>query len=164
MTPAQYAAAIEKWMPFIWQQSRKHCLDSEELDDYVQDVVLLALNLRDKYDPARARFSTFIGKCCYWVRQKRGRKIQPKCRQVVTHALTEGVAVRLGYNDPDPALDHHDAVAAAQWLLTPRETAVAQMRAQGLTLQQIGDRLGLTKERIRQIELRVSQKALAVIQ
>lgn len=43
-------------------------------------------------------------------------------------------------------------------MLTPREEKVLELRNQGLTLEQVGKELGITRERIRQIEMKANYK------
>ena len=43
-------------------------------------------------------------------------------------------------------------------ILTPREEKVLELRNQGLTLEQTGKELGITRERVRQIELKANRR------
>lgn len=47
--------------------------------------------------------------------------------------------------------------------LAPREKRIVKMRLKSLTLQDIGDRLGVTKERVRQLETRALKKIRATL-
>ncbi|TSC76023.1 MAG: hypothetical protein G01um101431_1041 [Parcubacteria group bacterium Gr01-1014_31] len=42
--------------------------------------------------------------------------------------------------------------------LTPREKKILSLRLEGKTLQEVGEEMGVTRERIRQIGLRIKRK------
>src|SRR2546423_760846 len=75
---------------------------------------------------------------------------------------------------PDTRTDEHEIVASAEQAthkvnrlldsLDPREREIIRMRAgldnnaEGMTLEKIGEKLGITKERVRQLNVRAMKK------
>jgi len=141
-------------------------------DDLRQEGVLGLVEAAKRFDPARGtRFSTYAD---WWVRNKVDSFIRARVRSRVGSASFDDDDDDLGIGEPvdtfDPIGELEDYEAAdvlaraAVRVLNDREREVLSRRADGETLQVIGATLGLSKERIRQIEQRAVARARAALQ
>lgn len=64
-------------------------------------------------------------------------------------------------SQPDRSMEMRELYELALASMDPRERMVMLMRADGLTLLEVGDLIGLTTERARQIEKSAKEKAIA---
>lgn len=143
-------------------------------DDRRQVAIMGLMRVVQCYDPSRGyAFSTFASHCIYRAMQREGHKdgLVKIPHYLRSPSAPEHLVARLakvGYvvslegdvadeRKPDPI--HHDErdrqivrMWAAIRRLPPRLKTVAGMRARGVTLDAIGRQLGISKERVRQLE------------
>jgi RNA polymerase primary sigma factor len=121
-------------------------------DDAVSDCMMGLAQSARWFDPQRGfKFSTYACRAMLVEMIKRREKIARQARLVKTVDLT-------GDRAPDQRPDGSLRVDARDaWLLIDKLPSrigfVIRQRMEGKTLQAIGDVLGLTKERVRQMEL-----------
>ena len=147
--------------------ARKHVRPGDDLSERVSDGNVALIQAVDRFDYARGnKFSTYA---CWAIingfRRKR-RKMNDRVRFVTDHK-------ELLQSTADTRADEHDhektqkecQCQVERWLgrLDDRERRIIASRygiggADEMTLKQIGKEMGITKERVRQIETRAHQK------
>ncbi len=153
--------------------AKKHVGWSNQFFEVISDGNISLMRAVEKFDYARGfRFSTYAS----WAIVKNYARTAPEERYRLGRCVTgqdELLAAVPDYRET--AEPDHDAEQVRQLLkeglseLSEREREVVTARfglfseAGGKTLQQIGDRYGVTKERIRQIERRAMNKLKAVL-
>ena len=177
---ARDAIVIEN-MPLARSMLARLVRDPKRRVDYETDAAIGLLRAVDLYDPARAAFSTYacrwIAHCVVRARQRDRRAVsvpyqaprdetraalarkarRPVCIDVPLGegALTLADVLDGGAPLPDELVESAQRTREVEALLRPldqRSRAVLRRRARGETLRSIGDSLGLSRERIRQIE------------
>lgn len=134
--------------------------DHPDADEYRGVATLALVRAARDYDPAKGRFSTYACRAiinavnCEWNYRHRKRR---DARRTV--GLTDGVARWCGVRDKpgrmeldDERRDTMDRAATCLAALDERGADVLMRRASGMTLREIGADLGLSRERVRQIE------------
>lgn len=126
--------------PQLWPSG-----DREEANAVVTQAFIRAARA---YEPSRGRFSTLVYTCArraLWNAKNRGIRGERSASQY----RREVVRRRAAWTAPEPVRDP----AGAAWveLLDERTRLVAQLRANGLTLEEIGAQLGITKQWVSQI-------------
>lgn len=142
---------LVRWFARRWRRYAAG-VDRADLEQTVWQAVLEAAA---RHDPARGTLSTIAAPRVRWrVRELcRGERL----RGLHVPSREAGAGVRVGPLAADPpgreaAAEGPDLWGLAARVLTPREHEVIRMRAAGLLLREVGDRLGLTRERVRQVE------------
>ncbi len=122
-------------------------------DDLLQAAFMGVLRAAELFDEANgARFSTYAD---WWIRQRvqQWREGAQRHAHLSLDALEEGAGPFAAGPGVEAAPDAGDVVRRAMAFMPPRERAVLRLRfLKGLTLTQAGERLGVSKERIRQIQ------------
>ena len=125
------------------------------------------------YDPTIGSFKTYSS---WWIKYYMREEKKRRATVFVTrHGMEKGVSIEVMPLDvPDTvggvplsdtlpcedesadlvleAAEDKERVRRALGTLKPREQAIIKARMEGKTLQEVGDTLGLTRERVRQIE------------
>lgn len=139
---------------------------SLEHDDLVQEACLGLLRAVEMFDVSRGYcFSTYA---CRWLDQSIRRALQDKdalvrvppsaLRRGAAYSVAIPVSEELGGADGTTPLDQllaverQDATRRAMVHLEPRLAKVIAMRLHGRTLKQVGQHLGVTRERVRQLQ------------
>jgi RNA polymerase sigma factor (sigma-70 family) len=142
------------------------CIDENVMDDLVGDGMLSLANAVEHFDYARGnRFSTYA---CTALRQNYTRTVPRQNREALTCVNNQPDwfdAAGDGDSEAAETLREEQRKAEVAELmkrLNQREQDVIRMRfTEELTLEQIGRQLGVTKERVRQIEARALTKLRA---
>jgi RNA polymerase sigma factor (sigma-70 family) len=130
------------------------------LDDVRQLAVLVALQSLGSYDPTRGALTTFLRfqvhfRLCNEVhRAKQLAAISFTTLQLANESWEPAAREPV---DVDLRLDL-DAVRSALRHLPPRMRRILVLRAHGRQLREIGERLGICHERVRQLEAKAVRK------
>lgn len=149
---------VEDFLPLAYHHARVYAsgFDRQEARDVFTDAVIYAVR---SYDPGRgASMRTHVINCMHWYRRfLMGRSNQERFERRMTPFSVRVNATRIPGREPvDP-----DAKIDAPVLLSKidgRSREILEARLQGDTLQEAGDRFGISKERVRQIEERTLTK------
>jgi len=163
-------ALVESCVPWMRKLARRACADQQQLDDLTQVAIVALIECLEDFDPGRARLTTYAVRPAIWRMrremnaagsvvsrsQNKNRKFA-RAWETAAHVgeLPAGLLAR--YHDPahDALLrDDLAQLAAVLRRLPPRLADILTRRAAGQTLQSIGSDLGVTRERIRQLEKR----------
>jgi len=156
-------------MRLVVSIAKRHSGQSENLFELISDGNVSLIRAVEKFDYARGnKFSTYAS----WAIMKNFARSIPeektrKERYVTGHEQVFEAA-------PDNRTDEQEVVAAAEQAthkvnrlleyLDPRERQIIRLRAGldhetgGMTLEKIGEQLGITKERVRQLNVRAMKK------
>jgi RNA polymerase sigma factor (sigma-70 family) len=156
-------------MRLVVSIAKRHASQAENLFELISDGNVSLIRAVEKFDYARGnKFSTYAS----WAIMKNFARSIPeektrKERYVTGHEQVFEAA-------PDNRTDEQEVVAAAEQAshkvnrmldyLDPRERQIIRLRAGldnsqgGMTLEKIGEQLGITKERVRQLNVRAMKK------
>lgn len=126
------------------------------------DVAISAANLAlakslRSFDPRLGRLTTWIARPVTWAvshaidDERVGLGPSKRLREskgIVRKRMPENIAVK----SSEPAIDREYNLNRSVARLPPQHKSVLQMRIDGVTLQKIGESMGVSKERARQIE------------
>ena len=128
------------------------------MDEYLSVAHETLCRTAQRHDPARGAFGTLFGRIL-WQDLGKERKKRPND---LLNDLNVGLGTPNlkdhGYKDVDDA----DLARACLRRLTPAERRIVHLRADGLTYARLGDLVGLTGERIRQLLQAIRQKCMKV--
>jgi RNA polymerase sigma factor (sigma-70 family) len=169
------AVAVRAIAPF---DRRPGC--AGDADDVAQEILVAMISAAKRYDPTRGPFVRYFAPHMKQFARRAARRAgqesgsygrpmrAPEGRTVSIDAelrpnswQTDGesfpMSTAIEGRDPDPAddadrLDKLRAISAALRRLDNRSRLVLELRLSGRILSEIGDDLGLSRERIRQIE------------
>jgi RNA polymerase sigma factor (sigma-70 family) len=153
-TGLAYAAAL--------RMARGRPLSDPDIQDEAQEALLGLCRARLYHDPEISKFSTYGSwSAMLSISQHREHRAKPK-HAILSNAepLTHDDGnERFGRfdEDADERMEREErlvALRAAIRALPRRERLITRARLRGITLQRIGDRLGVAKERVRQVETR----------
>jgi RNA polymerase sigma factor (sigma-70 family) len=155
--------------------AKKHLYKSDNIWELISDGNLSLMRAVEKFDFGRGnKFSTYAT----WAIMKNFARSIPEERTRRERYVT-------GHEDlfeiaPDNRSDEHEAEASAEMAahqvnrllqyLQPRERDIIRMRAglddhaKNMTLEEIGLQLGITKERVRQLNVRAMKKLREIAQ
>lgn len=152
MTPEQLFKENQGLIYKILQKHYPNCLYGAERDDYWQIARQGLWRAAQTYDPGRGKFSTHA----FW--KIRGAMVC-ELRHYGYGKLSTGKYHTAGLiqrqessYDPEVVFDIGGALQVALDTLPRQEASVALLRAEGFTQLEIGDKMGLTRQRIQQIE------------
>lgn len=136
-----------------------HHLPVDAIEDLHQHVMLVCVTAASRYTPHRCKPTTYFSVTAdfacrsFFTRWRREQRLRPMpCDE-------DGNEIDLAdlHNDTQ-VIDDLDQLANAFTFLRPREKEILWLRASGQTLEGIGEQLGLTRERVRQIEYFATQR------
>jgi RNA polymerase sigma factor (sigma-70 family) len=156
-------------MRLVVSIAKKHAAQSENFWELVSDGNMSLLRAVEKFDYSRGfKFSTYAS----WAIMKNFARSIPdekhrRERYITGHEELFELAA-------DTRSDEYEVLASAEQqklqvnrlldYLEPRERDIIRMRAgldsggQGMTLEEIGNEMGITKERVRQLNVRIMKK------
>lgn len=167
----EFNALLVQWTPYIRDRVNRHS-PRDLADDAVQDVLTVACSRREKYDPAKGAFVTWL----FWVirsvlsdRAAYAFKRVHLDNPVETFDDGEPVVPMIAtYGDPHAHCELTEALGIVNRLLKPRHATVVLQRAIGATFDEIGAELGTTgkyaeqvhKESVQLLRKRTGRKQL----
>lgn len=123
-------------------------------EDLVQEGVFGLIRAIEKYDPERGAFSTYAS---YWIRQNLQNYYRRQSKQTQKQIL-DWDKIPDKSEDSDYAYDDLKILQETLSELPERSIDVLHLRHLGYSLQKIASKYGLSKERIRQIEIKALHK------
>jgi RNA polymerase sigma factor (sigma-70 family) len=156
--PAEFDAALERYMPALRNLARRHAPHARR-EDVVQDVATYALEhwenfrVKETRDDPYGEGSGFYN-WLYWQFRSlcgnHGRKKRP------VEILTDTMNYKFINRHSCKATQEDEVVARdiLDRVDTGREGAILLRRAMGCELHEIGEEIGLSRERVRQLEVR----------
>jgi len=160
-------------MRLVVNIARRHAAQTDNFFELLSDGNMSLIRAVEKFDASRGfKFSTYAS----WAIMKNFARTIPdekhrRERFVTGHEEVFDVA-------PDMRSDEHEAVASKERAtvninrllehLEPREREIIRMRAgldnhaKGMTLEEIGQQFGITKERVRQLNARAMKKLRSI--
>jgi RNA polymerase sigma factor (sigma-70 family) len=156
-------------MRLVVSIAKKHAAQADNFFELLSDGNVSLLRAVEKFDYSRGnKFSTYAS----WAIMKNFARSIPEEKHRRERYLTGHE--ELFETKPDTRSDEHEIVASAEQAthkvnrlleyLDPRERQIIRMRAgldngtEGMTLEKIGEQLGITKERVRQLNVRAMKK------
>lgn len=155
-------------MRLVVSYAKKHASPTDNLFELISDGNLSLMRAVEKFDYSRGnKFSTYAS----WAIMKNFARSIPDEKKHREHFVTGHD--ELFESRPDIRTDEQDLLTQAEQAsskvnrlleqLDPREREILRMRAgldnaEGMTLEEIGQRLGITKERVRQLNVRIMKK------
>ena len=154
-TIAARNALVEHYWPIAEQNARywftrlSHRIDVNDLESIASERLIIAV---ETYRPIfRTRFSTHATNCIrtsYW----RAATLESRNVRMTTKVNLDAIQigddlVRPTEIDPDELSRSIERAEYLGW----REKEFLRLRAEGLVLREIGERYGITKERVRQV-------------
>jgi RNA polymerase sigma factor (sigma-70 family) len=155
-------------MRLVVSIAKRHAAQSDNFWELLSDGNMSLIRAVEKFDFSRGfKFSTYAS----WAIMKNFARSIPdekhrRERYVTGHEELFEMA-------PDTRTDEQEILASAEHktqqvnrlleYLDPRERQIIRMRAgldggKGMTLEEIGDKIGITKERVRQLNVRIMKK------
>jgi RNA polymerase primary sigma factor len=166
---------IKSNMRLVTNIAKRHAAQSDNFFELLSDGNMSLIRAVEKFDFGRGfKFSTYAS----WAIMKNFARSIPDERHrrerfVTGHEEVFEVA-------PDTRTDEHEIVASQERAshsvnrlleyLEPREREIIRMRAgldngaDGMTLEKIGEKLGITKERVRQLNVRAMKKLRSLVE
>jgi RNA polymerase sigma factor (sigma-70 family) len=160
---------INSNMRLVWSIAKRHTSQTDNIFELVSDGNVSLIRAVEKFDFSRGnKFSTYAS----WAIMKNYARSIPeeknrRDRYVTGHEELFEAA-------PDTRSDEQECLASVEQAahkvnrlldyLDPRERQIIRMRAgldnhsEGMTLEEIGQELGITKERVRQLNVRIMKK------
>jgi RNA polymerase sigma factor (sigma-70 family) len=160
---------INSNMRLVWSIAKRHTSQTDNIFELVSDGNISLIRAVEKFDFSRGnKFSTYAS----WAIMKNYARSIPeeknrRDRYVTGHEELFEAA-------PDTRSDEQECLASVEQAahkvnrlldyLDPRERQIIRMRAgldnhsEGMTLEEIGQELGITKERVRQLNVRIMKK------
>jgi len=155
-------------MRLVVSYAKKHAGPADNLFELISDGNMSLIRAVEKFDYARGnKFSTYAS----WAIMKNFARSIPDEKKRREHFVTGHE--ELFETKQDFRSDEQEQLSQAEQaaskvnrlldLLDPREREILRMRAgldnaEGMTLEEIGQRLGITKERVRQLNVRIMKK------
>jgi RNA polymerase sigma factor (sigma-70 family) len=162
-------------MRLVANIAKKHAAQTDNFWELMSDGNMSLIRAVEKFDFGRGfKFSTYAS----WAIMKNFARSIPEEKHRRERFVT-------GHDDifdasPDNRSDEHEALATTERAkhsvnrlleyLEPRERAIIRMRAglddhaKGMTLEEIGQQFGITKERVRQLNARAMKKLRDIVQ
>jgi RNA polymerase primary sigma factor len=152
----------------VYAQAKQRLALGESIDDLVSDGNLSLMRAVEKFDYARGfKFSTYA---TWAIMKNYARSIPEEKRRRERYVTGHEELFEIS---ADTRSDEQECLAAAEQnshrinrlleSLDDRERQIIRMRAgldnsEGMTLEEIGQQLGITKERVRQLNVRIMNK------
>jgi RNA polymerase sigma factor (sigma-70 family) len=149
--------------------AKRHAAQSDNFFELLSDGNMSLIRAVEKFDYSRGnKFSTYAS----WAIMKNFARSIPEEKRRRERYVTGNEDAFTG--TPDQRTDEQEIVASVEQTkhrvnrlleyLEPREQQIVRMRAgldsysEGMTLEEIGQQLGITKERVRQLNVRIMSK------
>ena len=189
--PKTVEEAVKMFRPFVIREARRRANKSgADVEDLTQQGLLAVARAFKTWRKKKgANFLTYIHRPVFWQMSKliaehrrrglTGTKREKNGRVEKARMASFDAPVGENFGDVNEQMTLHDVIgtfdeppdcfalerlAAAMTTLSTRERDVIRMRfTSGMKLQQVGDRFGLSRERIRQIETDAIDKLRAAI-
>jgi RNA polymerase sigma factor (sigma-70 family) len=160
-------------MRLVVSIAKKHSAQSDNFFELLSDGNMSLIRAVEKFDYSRGnKFSTYAS----WAIMKNFARSIPEDRHrreryVTGHEDLFELAPDMRSNEHEMLASQEQAVKRVNRLLEylePREREIIRMRAgldnhsEGMTLEEIGQQLGITKERVRQLNVRIMNKLRAI--
>jgi RNA polymerase primary sigma factor len=156
-------------MRLVVSIAKRHAAQTDNFFELLSDGNVSLIRAVEKFDYSRGnKFSTYAS----WAIMKNFARSIPEERHRRERYLTGHD--QLFETAPDTRSDEHEMVSLAEQAsqkvnrlleyLDPRERQIIRLRAgledgsEGMTLEKIGEQLGITKERVRQLNVRAMKK------
>jgi RNA polymerase primary sigma factor len=156
-------------MRLVVSIAKRHAAQTDNFFELLSDGNVSLIRAVEKFDYSRGnKFSTYAS----WAIMKNYARSIPEEKHRRERYLTGHEQVF--ESAPDNRSDEHECLAQAEQAthkvnrlleyLDPRERQIIRMRAgledgsEGMTLEKIGEQLGITKERVRQLNVRAMKK------
>jgi RNA polymerase sigma factor (sigma-70 family) len=164
---AERNALVEQWQHLprsLLRCFRGAALVSADYDDLLSAGYLALLRAAELWDPEKGAFSTYAGTCVYRrMLLAVARRARQRLHEVDWPLWTDGrgqqrpldVEARPSRGPDEGAIA---AVRAALREVPVSDRRVLDLRLQGLSLREAGERLGITCERVRQREARAHKR------
>lgn len=149
-------ALLASVLPWILNRVQKLAPAHEDFDDNVSLAILHMLSVLPKFRPARGRLTTFVATCLYRFFSKR-RETSRRVMYFLGDDLPD-VADEEAVDGERGWRQRQEVVQAEVANLPEREREIVSRRLRGDTLQAIGTVIGVSKERVRQIETTAHQR------
>lgn len=160
----------EDYIDLAWLYARRWSLrygiDAEILLSYAYEIIHRCAQKYDPDNPRKAKFITYAMatlNASAW--QHIQRRVVPaeKYGAAKGNVLASSLDLRvkdremsrhsvIGKPDPEPDFVAHEHAQRVLGFLTPQERQVIAFRRHGLTLQQVGERMGVSPSRAQQID------------
>lgn len=158
---------VEDHLGLIHHVLRKY-RNREEYEDLVQEAAINLMRAVEKYDPSVGTFSAYA---LHWIQQVITKK-HAESKRHIRKANTEAISLFTPISEEmcilDSLSDKHrhftEIIEAKVFLedllstLSTQEQRILMLRAQGLLLREISQTMGVTLQRIQQIEKEAIQK------
>jgi RNA polymerase primary sigma factor len=161
-------------MRLVVSIAKRHSGQTDNFFELLSDGNMSLIRAVEKFDYARGnKFSTYASWAIMknYARSIPEEKVRRERYQTGTEDFFDGA--------PDTRSDEQEILATAEQAsskvnrlleyLDPRERAIIRMRAgldsgtEGMTLEKIGEKLGITKERVRQLNVRAMKKLRSLV-
>lgn len=156
-------------MRLVVSIAKKHSSQTDNFFELLSDGNMSLIRAVEKFDYSRGnKFSTYAS----WAIMKNFARSIPEEKHRRERYITG--TEQIFESAPDTRTDEHECLASAEQAshrvnrllqyLDPREREIIRMRAGldddsgGMTLEKIGEQLGITKERVRQLSVRAMKK------
>jgi RNA polymerase primary sigma factor len=167
------AQLINANMRLVVSIAKRHAGQTDNIFELVSDGNMSLIRAVEKFDFGRGnKFSTYAS----WAIMKNFARSIPEEKRRRERYVTGHEEVFEAA--PDGRSDEHEALASVEQkkyqvnrlleYLDPRERQIIRMRAgldgttEGMTLEEIGQQLGITKERVRQLNVRIMNKLKSI--
>lgn len=151
-TTLPYRDRLLAYMPFIRKRANLYCgihPANGEPNDFIQDTFLLGLQHESTYDP-RYAFGTWVRYLCRRVADNN----KKKRRTAAGSAKHVDIDTVFDLSVPATQQGYAELSEALRNLSGTRDSEVLLRIAMGEELHEIGDTMGIGKERVRQLKVR----------
>jgi RNA polymerase primary sigma factor len=162
-------------MRLVVSIAKRHSAQADNFFELLSDGNVSLIRAVEKFDYSRGnKFSTYGS----WAIMKNFARSIPEEKNRRERYVTG--AEQLFDSAPDNRTDEQECLASAEQAshkvnrlleyLEPREREIIRMRAgldsnaEGMTLEKIGEKLGITKERVRQLNVRAMKKLRTIVE
>ncbi len=139
---AAFDLLVERYGRLVWALARRHCPDRNESEDAVQEILLDLWRSASRYEPGRARESTFVAMIARrrLIDRRRRAARERSGREAITH--DPNVFERATSPD-ESGPDANRALRAIASLGEDERSVLSLSLGGGLTHSEIADRTGL---------------------
>jgi RNA polymerase sigma factor (sigma-70 family) len=163
---------VEAVVPYAIDLARQYSRRSTDGEDMAQVAILAVIGAIPRFDAKKGRLTTFVTSPIIWallnsrdnyfsavhVPRWNEKKRINRASEFPKNAVP---AVDSHEDEVDDNEESQERLASVRYVMNDmpeRWCSVLLKRCQGLSLKEIGDEMGLTKERVRQLVLRATQE------